>query len=206
MTDEEQQAIAKARDGDFTEFQLLLLESCERLRDWVSGDIPADLRPLITVDDVIQETCVEAIRDIAQFEQRGPGSFQSWLSEIARTCLLDLVRSYRRQKRGGNMARRRISWIDVAEHLMHNPEGRLPVPTPSRIAVGKELVCAVQAAVSQLPENERRVMRLYYLEQQPTESIAAELDVSPGAVRAIVQRARQRLRVLLGNSSVWLSR
>jgi RNA polymerase sigma-70 factor (ECF subfamily) len=157
------------------------------------------------VDDVIQETCVEAIRDIDRFEWRGAGSFESWLGEIARTCLLDLVRSYRRQKRGGNMVRRRISWIDVAEHLMRHPEGHAPIPTPSRIAVGKELICAIQAAVSQLPENERRVMRLYYLEQQPTEAIAAELDVSPGAVRAIVQRARQRLRDLLGGSSAWLS-
>jgi RNA polymerase sigma-70 factor (ECF subfamily) len=205
MNDHEQQAIEKAREGDFTEFQLLLLESCEALRDWIGGDVPADLRQLISADDVIQEACVEAIRDIGRFEQRGPGSFQSWLAEIARTCLLDMVRSYRRQKRGGNRARRRISWIDLAEHLMRHPDGRAQVPTPSRIAAGKEIVCAVQAAVSQLPENERRVMRLYYLEQQTTESIAAELGVTPGAVRAIVQRARQRLRDLLGSSSAWLS-
>jgi RNA polymerase sigma-70 factor (ECF subfamily) len=203
MVDLEDQALDKAREGNFTDFQLLLLESCEGLRDRIAGDMPADLRQLITVDDVIQEACVEAIRDIKQFERRGPGSFQSWLGEIARTCLLDFVRSHRRQKRGGHMSRQRISWIDVAEHVMCNPEGRSPVPTPSRIAVGKEVICAVQAAVSQLPENERRVMRLYYLEQQPTENIAAELNVSPGAVRATVQRARQRLRDLLGSSSVW---
>jgi RNA polymerase sigma-70 factor (ECF subfamily) len=154
---------------------------------------------------VIQETCVEAIRDIGQFEWRGPGSFQLWLSEVVRTCLLDMVRSYRRKKRGGNAARLKVSWIDVAEFLRGGADRRTVVPTPSRIAHRNEVVQAVQVAVSQLPENERRAMRCYYLEQQSTESIAAELNVTPGAVRALLQRGRQRLRDLLGSSSMWTS-
>jgi RNA polymerase sigma factor (sigma-70 family) len=118
---------------------------------------------------------------------------------------LDLVRAYRRKKRGGDRARLAISWIDVADYVMGDPDGRSPMSTPSRIVQTKEVIHAVQAAVSQLPENERRAMRLYYLDQESTEAIAAELDITPGAVRALLQRGRQRLRDLLGSSSTWLS-
>jgi RNA polymerase sigma-70 factor (ECF subfamily) len=205
MNDQEQQSVEKAREGDYTELQLLLLQSCESLRQQIDGEIPADLRQLIGVDDVIQEVCVEVIRNIRSFQWRGPESFQSWLSEVARTCLLDMVRTYRRKKRGGNRARLRMSWLDVADHIM-NPAGRSsPVPTPSRIVQSKEVIHAVRAAVWQLPQNERRVMQLYYLDQEPTDAIAAVLDVTPGAVRALLQRGRQRLRDLLGSSSAWLS-
>jgi RNA polymerase sigma-70 factor (ECF subfamily) len=205
MNDQQRQAIDKAREGDFTELQLLLLESAEQLRPRIDAEIPADLRPLIAVDDVIQEVCVEVIRNLDSFEWRGPESFQSWLSEVARTCLLDMVRTYRRKKRGGNRARLQISWIDVADYVMGDPDGRPPMPTASRIVQTKEVIHAVQAAVSQLPENERRAMRLYYLDQESTEAIAAELNITPGAVRALLQRGRQRLRDLLGSSSTWLS-
>lgn len=205
MTDQEQLAIDRAVQGDFTDLQLLLLNSCETLRTRMENEIPHDMRQVLAVDDLIQEICVEAIRDIHSFEYRGDGSFESWLNEIARTCLLDLVRTHRRKKRGGNHVGFRLSWLDVAELILHQQGNRTPVPTPSRILQTREVVNAVQRAVSRLPNHERIAMRLYYLQQLSTDAIAVELQLTPGAVRAVLQRARRRLYKFLGpDAHQWL--
>lgn len=205
MTDHERLAIERAMQGDFTDLQLLLLNCCDGLRARMQNEIPQDMRQVLAVDDLIQEICVEAIRDIRSFQWRGDGSFHNWLHEIARTCLLDLVRTHRRKKRGGHRAGYRLSWLDVAELILHHHGNRAPVPTPSHIVHTREVVHAVQRAVSLLPNNERMAMRLYYLQQLSTEEVAAELQVTPGAVRAVLQRARKRLFKLLGpEANQWL--
>lgn len=205
MTDQERLAIENAVQGDFTDLQLLLLDSCESLRTRMQSEIPHDMRQVLAVDDLIQEICVEAIRDIGSFEWRGDGSFHHWLNEIARTCLLDLVRTHRRKKRGGQHVGIRLSWLDVAELILHQQGNRSPVPTPSRVLHTREVANAVQRAVSQLPNHERVAMRLYYLQQLSTDAVAAELQITPGAVRAVLQRARKRLFKLLGpNAHQWL--
>jgi RNA polymerase sigma-70 factor (ECF subfamily) len=51
-----------------------------------------------------------------------------------------------------------------------------------------------------LPENYRIPLMLYFFDGRTTESIAATLDISPGAVYTRLRRARDELRSLLENA------
>jgi RNA polymerase sigma factor (sigma-70 family) len=55
----------------------------------------------------------------------------------------------------------------------------------------------VRQALEQLPERDRDVLVLRYLEQLSTAETAAVLGSSPGAVRVRTLRALQRLRDIL---------
>lgn len=200
MTDSEEQAIRLAQDGDTTEFQVLLLSECRWLADRFQGAIPVDLQPFIDVDDVLQETCLRAIRDCGNLEWKGRAAFHSWLNEIAKNSLIDLIRAGRRRKRGGDLVGRPLSWLDVTELLRASSqvgEGERPSGNVHR----QELIVAVQRAVEALPPREREAVRLVYIKQFSVGEAAESLNMTEGAIRAVLQRARNRLRKVFRESA-----
>ena len=52
----------------------------------------------------------------------------------------------------------------------------------------------VRRAIAQLPPDDRLVLTLFYLDDFPTQQIATMLNVSVGAVRARLARARSRFK------------
>jgi RNA polymerase sigma-70 factor (ECF subfamily) len=77
--------------------------------------------------------------------------------------------------------------------------------TPSGAAATREAVGLVQAAVDRLPEDYRRVVRLYELQGLSIHDVAADMGRSEGAVKMLLARARDRLRESLGSSSRYFS-
>src|ERR1035438_1023234 len=53
------------------------------------------------VEDLVQETCLRAFRDIGNFTYRSPGSFLRWLSAIADHAIIDRARYQGRERRAG---------------------------------------------------------------------------------------------------------
>lgn len=201
MVEPEEMAIRRAIDGDATEFQLMLLRQCNRLAERFRGSIPTDLRHQIDVDDLLQETCLRAIRQIHGLTWNGLEAFEAWLNEIAKNCLIDLIRASRRRKRGGGVAGIPLSWIGVAE-LLRAGEANVDGQRPSGSLHRRELIEAMQKAVQALPEREQTAIRLFYLEQTPTDVAAEQMAITPGAFRALLQRARKRLQKLF-HESAW---
>jgi RNA polymerase sigma-70 factor (ECF subfamily) len=60
----------------------------------------------------------------------------------------------------------------------------------------------VRAALDALPERDREVLVLRFLEDLPTAEAAAVLGVGEGALKMRVVRALQRLRELLGGEDL----
>ena len=61
-----------------------------RLEMWIGLRMGPLLRSRLTVDDVMQETLIEAHRSLASFRDRGPGSFRRWVFSVAENRLRDL--------------------------------------------------------------------------------------------------------------------
>ncbi len=57
-----------------------------------------------------------------------------------------------------------------------------------------------------LPDDQREAIRLRYLSGRSLEETAAAMQRSPGAVRGLVQRAKQALRGAMVRSTLWLSK
>ena len=182
--------IESFKKGDSRAFSLLFEKYRPRLAVLIHYKLSSERRHIVDVDDILQETFLEAVRDIGHFEYRSPGSFLSWLSSIADHVIIDAARFERRQKRdGGEPLRFRSE---------SNPEGPEPAETktPSRVLAQKEAVQALLEKLNALPEDYRQAILLAKIEGLNTQELAERLGKSREAAALLLHRAIQRFRQL----------
>ena len=204
--DEQLRLIAQAVDGDRFALQQLLLVHGAWLSRHVVDKLPMVLRGTVDVEDILQQTYLQACRDIRTLSNRTVQSFSTWLRTVAENRIRDALRSMDRKKR---QARRRdisavrdgattSSMADLVEMLSDRAD------TPGRCAVRHEAIQAVQVGVAGLCGEQREAIRLHCLEGRTLAETAATMNRTPGAVRGLLQRAKQELRDVLHRSSLWL--
>lgn len=207
MTGEnDQQLIVRAAEGDQFALGELLLSYSPRLSAYLAPKLPSSLRRTITVDDILQQTFICAFRGIGRLEPRTPQSLLAWLKKIADHQLLDAVKAQARKKRGGGQHPARglaggenSSMADLVELLSAGG------PTASRVIARREAVHALQVAVASLPEDQQQAVRLHLIDGKSLAETAEAMDRTPGAVSALVHRAKENLREVMGRASTWLS-
>jgi len=198
--------ITKAISGDRPALERLLLDHCDRLVRHVDRKLPRSVRSVLGVEDVLQETFAQAFRDIRGFKPRSSESFFAWLRTIAEHRLQDAVRALTRKKRGGDHHRigktpdpQAGSVADLVEML--SARGRTPCQSIAR----REAVGAVQVAMAGLPDDYQQAIRLRYFEGKSLAETAAAMDRTPGAVRGLLDRAKEKMLAALGRASLYLS-
>jgi RNA polymerase sigma-70 factor (ECF subfamily) len=181
--------VQRVKAGDSQAFEGLFAKYRSRLAVLIHYKMGQDLRRLVDVDDILQETLMKAYRDIARFEYRSPGSFMSWLARIAEHVIMDLARSQGRQKREAELVNFRSD---------SNPGGPEPVDslTPSRIIRENEALARLIEQLDQLPEDYRNVILLAKVEGLNTAAVAARLGKSREATSLLLHRAIKRFRSL----------
>jgi RNA polymerase sigma-70 factor (subfamily 1) len=201
---DEQQLLERAATGDKLALGRLLLPCYESVATHVARQLPPVLKGQVEVDDLVQQTFVAAIRHISSFEPRLNATLLSWLKKIAENQVRDTVEAIQRQKRGGQRKRQPMpasrstsSVINLIDLLSDRRD------TPSCDATREEAIRAVRVGVATLADEQRRAISLHYFEGRTVDSTAAAMDRSPGAVRGLLQRARQSLRTTFGSSSRW---
>ena len=176
----------------------------DRLAAYIGRKLPADVRSQLGVDDVLQDTFVQAFRDIGTLAPQGEQAFVAWLETVADHRLQDALRHARRKKRGGDFQRAADAegsqWLPLVELL------RGDIGTPSQNAAQQEAVLAVQVGVSALPPDQREAIRMHCLDRLSVEDTAEAMQRTPGAVRGLVQRGKIALRERLVRSSLWFSK
>jgi RNA polymerase sigma-70 factor (ECF subfamily) len=199
--------LARATAGDQLALERLLLGCHDRLVAQLTGELPADLRGVVSADDVLQEAYVVAFRQIGTFEPRGPDAFYKWLRAIAKNRLFDAIKAARAAKRGGGRARAEApagpatsSVVELLDLL------NLHDHTPSRSAAGHEAVAAVQVALASLKEDYREALRLRYIDGLSVAETAARMNRTDRAVHMLCHRALQQLHEALGRSSQYFTR
>lgn len=181
--------VQRVKDGDSEAFAGLFDKYRGRLGVLIHYKLGQDLRRLVDVDDVLQETLMKAYRDIGRFEYRSPGSFMNWLARIAEHVIADLGRFQGRQKREADIVRFRSD---------SNPGGPEPVDsmTPSRIFRENEALARLIQELDRLPEDYRTVILLAKVEGLTTGGIAERLGKSKEATSLLLHRAIKRFRSL----------
>ena len=184
-TDEELVRRTRAGDGDAA--RLLFSERVESLRAQVRRALPAILRRKVAESDVIQESFLVAFRRLAEFEDRGDGSFDAWLRKILDFKIREEARRYlRREKRA---AGREVS------RDQRKATGEFPGEheTPSIHAARREEHEAVLCAMKELRTDDREVLRLVHEEGLTVAEAAEHLGRSTEAARKLYSRAVGRL-------------
>ncbi len=181
--------LERSRQGDQEAFTALFHKYQRRLAVLVYYKLGAGQRPLLLeVDEILQETFLEAFRDLSRFEYRSAGAFFRWLSRIADHVLADAARYHGRRKRHAVALERFRS--------ESNPQGPEPVDTktPSRLLADKEAVERLLDKLDSLPEDYRQAIVLTKMEGLTTAEMGARLGRSREAAALLLHRALKRFR------------
>jgi RNA polymerase sigma-70 factor (ECF subfamily) len=196
--------VLAAANGDPAALQELLLLYTPELVSHIASKLPASVQSVIDAEDVLQQTFIQAFRDISRFEPRSDRSFLSWLKAIAEHRAQDAVKSLHRHKRGGEFVQIRLrsrdssrSMVDLVELLSAESH------TPSESVAGHEAVEAVQRAIDALPQDYQQAVRLYLLQGKSLSETAALMNRTPRAVKSMVDRAKKKMRAFLGRMSLY---
>jgi RNA polymerase sigma-70 factor (ECF subfamily) len=185
--------------GDGEARGALLQRHRGRVRRMVEVRLDPRLAPRLDPSDVVQEVLAEASRRLDDYVRDRPLPFYPWLRQIAADRLAD---AHRRHVQAGrrSVGREATAAAGLPEGSALALAQRLVAPAtgPSEAARREELRGRVRAALAALPERDREVLVLRYLEQLPARDVAAVLGVTEAAVKSRALRAAQRLRGLLG--------
>jgi RNA polymerase sigma-70 factor, ECF subfamily len=198
----EEALIRLAVDGDREALDSLLALHAPRLAAHVAFMISSDLRPVLAVEDVLQEGFVEVCGAIGGCRAEDGKSFFGWLIKVIEHQAADLIRAARAAKRGGDWTA-----VDVDSASMHCllEEAGRSTRTPSSSAARHEAVTAVQSQMALLPERYREALRLRYFEGLPVCRIASQLSKTETAVHLLCYRGLRRLAARMGSASHFLS-
>lgn len=147
----------------------------------------AHLAGVDQADELAGDVFVVAFTVRARFDPAF-GSVRAWLFGIA----ANVLRTRRRSEYRGIRARERIAGRRREE------DTSIDLVT-DRIAYSQELLTATEA-LEQLGAADREVIVLYAFAELSYQEIATALGVEVGTVRSRMNRARRRLRELLGSS------
>jgi RNA polymerase sigma-70 factor (ECF subfamily) len=171
----------------------------------MAGRVPKRWQAVLTEDDVMQQTYASAIAAIRTFGADDESAFARWLTTIARRNLDDALRMLKAEKRGGNRWRIEAgstdeTYVDLYDRLAESGT------TPSKHVSVLERKSVLERALSELPEDYRRVVVLYDLERRPVAEVADTMRRSQGAVFMLRARALDRLHEVMGGTSEFFSR
>lgn len=209
MADREpdQDLVTQAVAGDRAAIQQLLLAHHDHVASVIAAKAPADLRAVLSADDVCQDAYVAVFQQITSFQPHDDRAFRRWLLTIAERKLVDAIRAQRAAKRGGS---RRIdnaapdagasSVVELLDMVAVHEH------TPSRSAAHRELVNQVRDALSGLKDDYRDALRLHYIECFSVAETAQRMGRSDGAVLMLCNRGLRQLAETIGDPAKFFSR
>jgi RNA polymerase sigma-70 factor (ECF subfamily) len=150
----------------------------------------ASVRDTEAANTLTQDCFWRAYRSRSRF--RGDSSVSTWLIHIA----VNLVRDFSRNRRIQFWKRTTSSFVDTRSISDWIPD---PGISPERKAVIKEQVDAVWAAATKLPERQRTVFLLRFVEDMELLEIAAATGLTEGSVKVHLFRALHTLRKRIGS-------
>jgi len=171
--DAEERLLVEAAQQDPARFADLYERHFERVYAYVVRRV----RDRYAAEDLTSEVFHQALKNLGRFEWRG-APFAAWLFRIAANAIADRWKDQQR------------------EHGTPSPEARVEPDFE-----GVESQARLFRLVGQLPEDQRRVIELRFVEQKSIREIAGELRRSEGAVKQLQFRGIEGLRARMGQSN-----
>ena len=173
--------------GDKAAFEKVVLKESPRLFRMIMRIVQDEDE----ARSVMQETFLQAYKRLSTF--RRESKFSTWLYAIG----LNLARaSLRKLKRFDTLDEETIDRMQpVFSNGMYTDS--YETWNPQKIAERKERKDLIHKAINQLPADYRAIVTLRDIEELSTSEVAEVLDISEGAVRVRLHRARQALRKIL---------
>ena len=170
--------LERVRAGDQEALEHLFARHLGPLRRWAHGRLPRWARDLADTDDLVQDTLVQTLRNLDDFEPRRAGALQAYM----RQAVLNRIRNeLRRKGRQPPVTDLGGMEVDAAE-------------SPLEQAIGRETVERYEDALQRLTSDEREAIIARVEMRCSYEALAEALDKpTPDAARKAARRALVRL-------------
>jgi RNA polymerase sigma-70 factor (ECF subfamily) len=150
--------------------------------------------------DVVQETFLHAIRDVAQFRGTSDRELAGWIRRILAARLADLVRRFCGTQ-GRDVRLEQALQVELDKSSQVLDRGLVsPLSSPSQRAVRREQATWLAQALERLPTDYRDVLLLHHLEECDFPEVARRMGRSVEAVKKLWARALARLRRSVGGA------
>lgn len=179
---------AKPGEGD------LRLESFrDQLLALALSQIQPHLQARIDLSGVVQQTLIEAHQAAISLQAEDSQILTGWLRKLLARNLIDALRWHFALKRD---VRRERPMATVGEASSPRPLDTLvsDQSSPSRRLIRAESFDDVCRALSDLPDDQRQVLELHYLEGLSLQQLSQRLDRGPSAIAGLLFRGMRTLR------------
>ncbi len=170
-------------------------ELINQVRDYLllvaNRELDGSLRAKVGASDLVQQTMLEAGRDLQRFRGHTAAELTGWMVRILRHNLTDVARQYRSTR--CREIGREVSSSAVLELPLANKQR-----TASSICRRVEADEQLDRAVSRLPEHYRKVIQLRHIQDLSWSEVAMKLGISAEAGRKLWARTLAKLREELG--------
>ena len=171
--------IRKILSGDDAAFSILV----EKYQASIHALAWGKIHDFHYAEEIMQDTFLKAYKNLPTLKNHN--QFAGWIHVIANHLCIDWVR--KQQPLIQSLEDTRLEEIDESSYTHHLSEQRVKEKTE----YCRELV---QQLLEKLPENERTVITLYYLDEMSTKEISEFMGVSVNTITSRLQRARKRLQ------------
>lgn len=138
------------------------------------------------INDIVMKVC----DNIGRYDSE-KGSWNAWVTTIARNTALNKTRSYKKQEQ-----------VTVSLDSEEFREVASSEPTPEEIVIQKEKQAMLAKAIKSLSQPEQALFYRRYYYQQSISQIATELSMTQRAVEGKLYRIRNKLRKMMGGEAV----
>lgn len=189
--------IQEINNGDTVAIGAIL----QRYQPWLHllarMQIDSQFHGKFAASDIVQQTMLEACRDIPQFRGQTEPELLAWLRQVLAHVLAHEIRRYR-----GTQQRDVKRELSLEQALAESSQrlANLLVDSgtsPSGHAIEREQGVLLADVLANLPDDQREVIILRNMEGLPHEEVARRMGRSVGAVRMLWVRALARLRAEL---------
>lgn len=198
MSQETNALLDRAAAGDPLAAEELFARHRDRLRRMIAVWMDQRVQARIDPSDVIQETLVEAHRQLPKYIADRPLAFYPWLRAIAAQRLDKVHRTHLRTQRRS---------VTREEPFLTSPSGDsvyeladkliASSATPSQLAQREDRRRETHEALAKLSARDRDFLILRYVEQLSMREIAEITGATEAAVKMRHVRALEKLRELL---------
>lgn len=177
--------LARARSGDRNALGELLKGHNGLLERLAQREVGDRLQARLSAADLVQQTCLSAIRNFDDFNGENEPQFVAWLQGVHQRNIQDAVRRHAGAKKRAVSAQQSLDTEVPQSSAIHTPS--------QRVMLG-ESTSELLEVLTGLPEDQAEAVRLRYLEQLSLKEISSRMDRSEVSVASLLKRGLVGLR------------
>lgn len=170
----EEWLVLNCQAGDRKAFELLV----KRWNPSMLRRVYHTTKDLNASEDIVQEAWITVIKKIKTL--RDPSAFQGWSLKIASYSAIDWIRASQRDRKR-----------EEIRHQVHEELTEKGQPS------NEPQITALKQAISELPEEQRSIVQLFYQESLSLNTISTLLNIPVGTVKSRLFRGRAYLKEFL---------